>query len=201
MGDSTDQDDVRLSPANALPSERARRKQRLISLVTGVGAIFLAFLLVGDRMVGRRSKVEDVYNRGVDLRRQGKLDQAIAAYRAAIKISPGFAEAHNNLGEALHRQGKYEEAIAAFRAAIGLKPNHANAHYNLAISLVAQERLDDALGEFREAIRNKPDHGRAYIGLVAVLEARGKPDEAIALYREAGTQVRALWSLTPGHGM
>ena len=188
MGDDTDQDDVPLSRVNPLSPERARRKQRLTSLATGLGAIFLAFLFVGDRMLGRRSKVEDVYNRGVELRRQGKLDEAIAEYRAAIKLRPSFAEAHNNLGEALHLQGKYEEAIAAFRDTIRVKADHANAHYNLAISLVAQERLDEALGEFREAIRKKPDHGRAYLGLGAVLEARRKPEEALAVYREAARQ-------------
>ena len=46
-------------------------------------------------------------------RDQGKLDEAIAEYREAIRLKPDDAEAHNNLGIALHDQGKLDEAIAA----------------------------------------------------------------------------------------
>ena len=37
---------------------------------------------------------------------QGKLDEAIAEYREAIRLKPDDAAAHNNLGIALHAQGK-----------------------------------------------------------------------------------------------
>ena len=43
---------------------------------------------------------------------QGKLDEAIAEYREAIRLKPDDAEAHNNLGNDPERQGKLDEAIA-----------------------------------------------------------------------------------------
>ena len=51
------------------------------------------------------------------MRDQGKLEEAIAEYRAAIRLKPDFAEAHCNLGNALTDQGKLDEAVAEYRAA------------------------------------------------------------------------------------
>ena len=65
--------------------------------------------------------------------RQGKLEEAIAAYRQAIGLKSDYAEAHYNLGVALTDQGKLEEAIAAYRQAIGIKPDYAEAHSNLGV--------------------------------------------------------------------
>jgi serine/threonine-protein kinase len=46
---------------------------------------------------------------------QGKLDEAIAAYREAIRVIPGHAEAHTNLGGALARKGDYVGALEMYR--------------------------------------------------------------------------------------
>ena len=73
-------------------------------------------------------------NLGIALRDQGKLDEAIAEYRKAIRLKPDLAEAHHNLGIALASQGKLDEAIAEYRKAIRLKPDVAEAHINLGTS-------------------------------------------------------------------
>ncbi|HEY6305543.1 MAG TPA: tetratricopeptide repeat protein [Candidatus Angelobacter sp.] len=45
-------------------------------------------------------------DRGLALFHKGDKDGAIAAYRAAIRLSPSYAEAHNSLGVALSEQGQ-----------------------------------------------------------------------------------------------
>jgi len=40
---------------------------------------------------------------GFALYHKGQYDAAIAEYREAIRLKPGFAEAHNNLGMAIKR--------------------------------------------------------------------------------------------------
>ena len=87
------------------------------------------------------------------LRNQGKLDEAIAEYRQAIRLIPDFAEAHNDLGIALKEQGKPDESIAEYRQAIRLKPDLAWAHNNLGNALKEQGKLNEAIAEYREAIR------------------------------------------------
>ena len=68
----------------------------------------------------------------IALRGQGKLDEAIAEYREAIRLKPDFAEAHTNLGDALHRPGQTATRPSPnYREAIRLKPDVAEAHGNL----------------------------------------------------------------------
>jgi tetratricopeptide (TPR) repeat protein len=43
------------------------------------------------------------------------LDEAIAEYRAAVRIDKDAADVHCNLGHVLQDQGKFEQALAAFR--------------------------------------------------------------------------------------
>jgi len=57
------------------------------------------------------------------LRQQGKLPEAVAAYREALRLQPNYSEAHCNLGGTLSAQGKLPEAVAAFREAIRLQPD------------------------------------------------------------------------------
>ena len=49
---------------------------------------------------------------------QGKLEEAIEAYKKAISITPDYAEAYSNMGNAFKDQGRLEEAIFAFKKAI-----------------------------------------------------------------------------------
>ena len=120
----------------------ARRKRWLAPAVVAIGAILLGGLWIG-KTSRRPSDAAGHIDRGNALFGQGKLDEAIAEYRAAIRIKPDFAEAHYNLGVVLANQGKLDEAIAEYREAIRIKPDFAEAHYN----------LGSALGEPREAGR------------------------------------------------
>ena len=62
---------------------------------------------------------------GHALQRQEKFDQAIAAYREAIRLKPDEASYHASMGFALQLDGKVDEAITAYREAIRLKPGYA----------------------------------------------------------------------------
>ena len=55
----------------------------------------------------------------VNLRLQ-RLNDALSAFRKAIKLNPGFSEGFNNLGATLQEQGNVEEAIAAHRHSLQL---------------------------------------------------------------------------------
>jgi tetratricopeptide (TPR) repeat protein len=113
------------------------------------------------------------------------LNEAVAEWRAAIRINPDDTEARNNLGNALRDEGKLDEAVAEYREAIRLKPDHPGVRYNLGNVLRNQGKLDEAVAEYREAIRLKPDHATAHTNLGITLADQGKRDEAIAEYREA----------------
>ena len=86
---------------------------------------------------------------GHALKDQGRLDEAVAAYRRALELKPDFAEAHNNLGGVLRCQGSFEAAVACYRRAVQLRPGYAEAHHNLAIALQDQGKPDEAAAACR----------------------------------------------------
>jgi Tfp pilus assembly protein PilF len=66
------------------------------------------------------------------LMNEGKVAEAEAGFREALKFKSDLVEAHNNLGVALVCQERYPEGAAHFAKALALKPGYAAAKDNLA---------------------------------------------------------------------
>jgi Tfp pilus assembly protein PilF len=137
-----------------------------------------------------------IYNDlGFVLERQGLSDEAVAAYRKAIKLDPGSASAHYNLGSALARSGQFAEAERHLRSALKKSPN-AQTYTGLGIVLWQTGRTDEAIANLRAAIEADPKHEAAHRTLAQVLEGAGATGEAS---KETETS-RALKAGNPGAG-
>ena len=91
----------------------------------------------------------------------GKAERAIEAYRRAIAIDPGHANAHSNLGVLLRATGNPSEAEAAYRTAIRLQPDHIDAYTNLGILLNGLKRTEEAAACYCKVITLRPKHREA----------------------------------------
>ncbi len=80
------------------------------------------------------------------------MPEAIEHYERALRLSPDYAEAHNNLGNALARQGKLPEAIEHFERALQLKPDYAEAHSNAGDALLRLGKSAEALPYLQQAL-------------------------------------------------
>ncbi len=81
------------------------------------------------------------FNHANLLLQQGRLDEAVSAYRNAIELHPAFADAYNNLGVALRRQGKLDEALDCHGRALALVPGHVDALINCGQLLFRRAQL------------------------------------------------------------
>jgi tetratricopeptide (TPR) repeat protein len=127
-----------------------------------------------------------VYNQlGNALLQQGKLSEAVRAYRKGLKLQPDYALLHSNLGSALEHLGKLWEAMAACRRAIELRPDLAVAYSNLGSALVRLGRPVDAEAACRKAIALRPDLADAHTNLGVALFDQAKLTEAEAAFRRA----------------
>src|SRR6185503_20199195 len=81
------------------------------------------------------------------------LAEAGAAFTAALKAKPDYAEAHYALGTVLQQQGKFDEAIAACRQALRYAPNAPEIHNTLGTALRQKGDMESARTEFQEAAR------------------------------------------------
>jgi hypothetical protein len=110
----------------------------------------------------------------------GRLDDAAAAYRRAIRIQPDYIEAINDLGNILETLGRSDEAIAAFRQAILAAPGDADLHNNLGIALREKGRFGEAVDAYSRAIALDPRHADAHHNLGNALGQLGRLGDAQA---------------------
>jgi tetratricopeptide (TPR) repeat protein len=98
---------------------------------------------------------------------------AIAQYEQALRLKPGLAEVHVDLGYALEkRPGRLNEAIAQFEEALRLKP-YAAFHLNLAFALLKTPgRSDEAVAHLKAVLRLEPENEAAR-RILAEIQAPG----------------------------
>ena len=111
------------------------------------------------------------------VRLSGKTDEAVAAARESVRLTPGSEMTHRNLGWALLGKSDLAGSAAAFREAIQLDSHVAGSHSGLGQALSSLRDLDGAIPAFREAFRLNPDDASTLDSLVAARNARRKRDE------------------------
>ncbi|MEK7764886.1 MAG: tetratricopeptide repeat protein, partial [bacterium] len=96
------------------------------------------------------------YNRGVQLHREGRLEEARAAYRQALRVDPGGLMAHNNLGDVSLSLHDLETARAEFDWVRRHNPGEPGAYLNLGnVALLSKQyRLAEAY--YRQALALNP---------------------------------------------
>jgi tetratricopeptide (TPR) repeat protein len=113
----------------------------------------------------QRSKEKDLVAtlnaRGIEFKRQGRLDEAVASYNKALALDPSSPDVAYNLGLVLVSQGKTAEGIKAFRRAVGLRPSFVLAQTALATAL---EKLGDPSAKEE---RRKADLLKSFVPPVA----------------------------------
>ena len=83
-------------------------------------------------------------NRAAEALAQGRLDDAYAWAREAVRQDPGFAAAVNTLGVVYMRAGHLQPAEAALRAVLAQEPEQLNAMSNLVLLLQRAGRQAEA---------------------------------------------------------
>ena len=125
-----------------------------------------------------RMTAEDWFALGYELEAT-ELDEAIRAYREAVRLDPEHADAHVNLGRLLHEQGAVAAAAGHYRRAVALRPSDATAAYDLGVALQDLGRFEEAAEVYGAAIELAPSHADTYFNLSAVYERLGH--EALAI--------------------
>jgi DNA-binding helix-hairpin-helix protein with protein kinase domain/Tfp pilus assembly protein PilF len=92
-----------------------------------------------------------LYSEGERLSSEGKLEEAVVAFREAVRIDPNFYRAHKELGFTLYRLGRYLESTVSSKAAINLRKDF-DPYYNMGLAYMALGNWGDAKIAFEFAI-------------------------------------------------
>ena len=106
-------------------------------------------------------------------------EKAKAAYREALDLEPGHADAHLNLGRLLHEEGALAKAEDHYRAAVAADPTVSRGFYNLGVALEDQGRPAQAAEAYEAALSLDPDFAVAHFNLSRLLEAARRPEDAL----------------------
>jgi tetratricopeptide (TPR) repeat protein len=106
------------------------------------------------------------------------LPQAIENYRHVLELSPGWVDAHINLGVALYQMGRSDEALAEFVCAVRLDPLNGISRYNLGCVLEERGDMDQAIEHLIRAALSMPAHADVHFNLALAYEKRGDRDLA-----------------------
>ena len=165
--------------------------------------------LLGNAARGEAGRADAPLNHlyGQVLHDTGKLDRAITHYRRALRLAPGVAEVHRDLGVAYETKSWLKEAAACYGEALRLDSHDELAHSYLGRVLRAQGEIVPALRHFvraatakltrpfRALARNKrvapPDPGHASLLEEARVAFNAKR------FVEAEEKVKALLQLAP----
>lgn len=97
--------------------------------------------------------------------RHGKIREAVAEFKTAILLKPGYADAYHNLGGAYLEWGKVEKAVESYKKALFFNPQLWQSYQGL--GAVYFEQGDCLLAEenFLKAIRLQPNNPELRVDL------------------------------------
>lgn len=119
------------------------------------------------------ASAKSFHNVGTTLQQNGRLDEAMTAYRQALEIYPEYAEAACGVGHIHQLQGHDGLAMYWYLRALATEPDYAKAH--LFIATIRQQRgeYDAAEAAVRTGLASTPADPLLAIQLSATLLAQG----------------------------
>ncbi|WP_282828117.1 polysaccharide deacetylase family protein [Pelomonas sp. V22] len=110
---------------------------------------------------GSRVAAQRANDRGLQLYKERRYDEAEAAFVEALKQQPSFALAANNLGFVYFKRGKPAEAARWYEKAIAMDGSRALAWLNLGDARLQAGDDAKALEAYKTFVGLSPKHGRA----------------------------------------
>jgi tetratricopeptide (TPR) repeat protein len=134
---------------------------------------------------------------GAELRRQGRLAEAVEIFQRVLERVPGDALTLSELAHAWRLQGNLDEARTAASRALEIAPGLAGAWFNLGAVQVAQGETVRGIESYRKALELDPGFAEACSNLGGALGASGDTSGEIAAYQRAvriNPQLAPVWS-------
>jgi len=125
------------------------------------------------------------FAKGSGFFQQGKTNEAIQEFEAALATNPRLIAAHINLVALYGQLRQDEKAEEHFRAAVELDPGWVETYYNWGLFLVQRNRKAEAVELFRKAVEVNPNYPEARVQLGLLLDDSGHSSEAAAQYQRA----------------
>ncbi len=125
---------------------------------------------------GISKEAEKHYKKGMSLLEDSKTEQAVAAFRQALDVTPNYYYALNALGRELVQEKKYSEALEYLIKAIDLNQRSYSSYYYLGYACYQLNAIPEAIQASKAATVLKQDSLYAQLLYGTVLRIAGNYD-------------------------
>ena len=132
--------------------------------------------------MGKHEEAIKFINKGSDLDKLGKFEEALVCFDKAIVLDPMNAIAYINKGADLGELGKFEEAIECFDKALVLEPMNVTTYINKSMALEFLGNLEEAIKYFDIALDLESNNINANIGKGIALGKLGKFEDSLVYF-------------------
>ena len=146
-------------------------------------ALALLLLVAPAARAGAPPEARAQKEQGDRLRKANDAEGAATAYRAALQLDGGYAEAHEALGELQFAAKQYEKAVESFGYAVEIDPAYALAWYNLAFAARRSGDQPKARSAYERYVKLRPTDADGHYGLAESQRALGDREAAVAEYQ------------------
>jgi tetratricopeptide (TPR) repeat protein len=99
----------------------------------------------------------ELQKKGLELRKQGKPEEALKVFSEALTLSPRKAQLFMMRGETFRKMKNYELASADFTQALTIDDKMPFAYFARGLCYGSRKRYQEALKDFSQVIALKPD--------------------------------------------
>jgi len=110
---------------------------------------------------GETANLEQQCDQAMELKNQGRYDEALTQFQAIITANPEHARAHLGLGLVYCFVGLFDESLEELKRAVECEPTWVDAHLNLAKTYAMLGMYDEAKVEFGQVLAFAPGHPEA----------------------------------------
>jgi tetratricopeptide (TPR) repeat protein len=122
--------------------------------------------------------LEKCFHEGCTAEEEGRLLDAVTAYRRGQQIGGPHAVLSFNLANALFALGRISEAVASYQDAVALRPSYCEAWNNLGVALAQTNNTTAACAALKRAVVLDPHCMDAHYNLADLLDGLGQLTDA-----------------------
>jgi tetratricopeptide (TPR) repeat protein len=123
-------------------------------------------------------------NLGLLATREGRTADAIGYFQEALRASPDYWIALENLGNAYRQLKRWDEARSTLERAVVAKPDDPEANYSLAMVYAQTDETDRAYQYLQTALKLRPAYPEALNNLGILYLRTRRRDQAVAEFKE-----------------
>ncbi len=128
--------------------------------------------------------VEALTGLATALDKQGRDEEAEAAYKDAVAARPAYWSVHNKLGTFYLIRGRFDEALARFTEAESLTPDNVFVLNNMAVTYQQSGDYERAIEVYERSARVRPD-GDTFSNLGTLLFFVGRFGDAVDMFERS----------------